>query len=444
MIVITYIQLSLSLSYVFNHVVGAAHQYSTGCRISCSSSPRYSTGCSTSASSPPFEGDQSNPLVSESVTMGTLYHTGSLEYHSNLIFSASPPPLKRNSPLFTIPDDLEGSEHSPRDTGASPMVSTNSSPIPARVLEVKEKLYTVDINDTSLPLLAYTKAGSGQYYRVVNNSCVELLLTQGRTTIIDLGDLGRVLDYKWFARKNSRSETLWHVLGNTRHVGGKRSSLLLHRYILDLNDPKKEVDHINGNGLDNRRINLRLVDRFGQTNNFKLFNTNTTGVNGVHHREKKSLYVVQWRVDGKRKCKSFSYSSRGLYDSAQQAFEAAKEFRKLKDLETGSENGVRDKDGVYSRMTEFSGEEGEHQAMVTEEYLNRDGTIAPPPTPVPRASRIGSCVVHVDQEGCGCLCEEDFEIEQWENEGTLSTLPLPDPTGFPRAVGDEVTELLSD
>lgn len=381
--------------------------------------------------------------------MGTLSEkeTGSLEYHPNIIYSTSPPPLKRNSPLFTIPDDLEGSEYGSGDTSPSPMASADSGPVPARVLEVKSggPLYTVDISDTSLPLLAYTKAGSGQYYRVVNNSYVELLLTQGKTGIVDLVDLGRVLERKWCARKSSSTETLWHVL---THEHSKRSPSYIHRYLLNLTDPANEVDHINGNGLDNRRSNLRVVDHLTQMNNRKMLKNNTTGVNGVHHRHKAKRYVVHWMMDGKQKQKSFSYRLRGLYGSADDAFLAAKEFRKLKDEQTGSENGIRDKNGVYSRMTEFSGEEGEHQDGRTREYLERDPCPPPPPpTPVPRAKRIGSCLIHIDQLG-ECDCEDDMEVETWYDEsstGTLSTLPLPDPSAFPPAVGDgEIIELLSD
>jgi len=38
-------------------------------------------------------------------------------------------------------------------------------------------------------------------------------------------------------------------------------SVLMHRLILDVNDPKIYCDHINHNGLDNRRTNLRICTR---------------------------------------------------------------------------------------------------------------------------------------------------------------------------------------
>jgi len=38
-----------------------------------------------------------------------------------------------------------------------------------------------------------------------------------------------------------------------------RKEIQMHREILGLTDPKQKVDHINGNRLDNRRENLRVV-----------------------------------------------------------------------------------------------------------------------------------------------------------------------------------------
>lgn len=44
------------------------------------------------------------------------------------------------------------------------------------------------------------------------------------------------------------------------YVNGKRTRLKMHRFIMDITDPKIKIDHINHNGLDNQEHNLRLAD----------------------------------------------------------------------------------------------------------------------------------------------------------------------------------------
>jgi hypothetical protein len=75
-------------------------------------------------------------------------------------------------------------------------------------------------------------------------------LTRGQTAMVDASDAWWVGECDW----NLGS----HGYACRRLVrGGKLGSLLLHRAILGLIDPTLEVDHINGNRLDNRRENLR-------------------------------------------------------------------------------------------------------------------------------------------------------------------------------------------
>lgn len=56
----------------------------------------------------------------------------------------------------------------------------------------------------------------------------------------------------------------WHLFdGNGGfYVRGKVNGrfVLMHRFLLSISDPDVRVDHRNGNGLDNRRSNLRLAN----------------------------------------------------------------------------------------------------------------------------------------------------------------------------------------
>lgn len=86
----------------------------------------------------------------------------------------------------------------------------------------------------------------------------EIPLTQGMVAIVDDEDHLRLSKYKWYAR---RSINTFYARCSLRRIKGKpRPYLIMHRVIL--NAPAGlEVDHKDGNGLNNTRANLRLVTR---------------------------------------------------------------------------------------------------------------------------------------------------------------------------------------
>jgi hypothetical protein len=69
------------------------------------------------------------------------------------------------------------------------------------------------------------------------------------TVLIDADDVELVSRYSWYAVSSK----------NTKYAKTGRN-IRMHRLILGVNDPYLVVDHINGDGLDNRKSNLRIVD----------------------------------------------------------------------------------------------------------------------------------------------------------------------------------------
>jgi hypothetical protein len=64
--------------------------------------------------------------------------------------------------------------------------------------------------------------------------------------------------------------------------------------------PKNDVDHINGDRIDNRWANLREVTRRENMMNVGVRSNSTTGVTGVSRRKDTGKYVAYVDVEGKR------------------------------------------------------------------------------------------------------------------------------------------------
>lgn len=60
-----------------------------------------------------------------------------------------------------------------------------------------------------------------------------------------------------------------------------------------------EVDHIDGNGLNNRKSNLRMVNRTVNSQNHRLQSNNTSGVVGVAMHSQSGLWRAYIKNDGK-------------------------------------------------------------------------------------------------------------------------------------------------
>lgn len=97
----------------------------------------------------------------------------------------------------------------------------------------------------------------------------EIALTRGLLTLVDDEDYEPLSLYRWHAAV-WRSNT---YAARRQYLGGGRAAgqflyITLHRQLLGLppGDPR-QVDHVNGDGLDNRKANLRLATQLQNRHN---------------------------------------------------------------------------------------------------------------------------------------------------------------------------------
>ena len=122
----------------------------------------------------------------------------------------------------------------------------------------------------------------------------EIPLTKGLVALIDDEDYERVNQYKWYACKNSNTYYVKHTINH-------HSKFLLHRFILGVK-PNEQVDHINGNGLDNRICNLRITTQSQNLMNRKKFTRLCSSkYKGVCWCKQTHKWSAKIQVNGKRK-----------------------------------------------------------------------------------------------------------------------------------------------
>ncbi|AJG91747.1 HNH endonuclease [Bacillus tropicus] len=141
--------------------------------------------------------------------------------------------------------------------------------------------------------------------------------------LIDTDDFEKVSSYKatWYGYKDPKRKEIYVAMDVDRY--SDRKHFKLHRVIMDA--PKgKVVDHMNHNGLDNRKNNLRVCtiaeNRQNQKGSRK--DNHTSGIRGVHWDKKRGKWRAGLRVNGQR-------IDLGYFDDKEDAGRTAKQARTI-------------------------------------------------------------------------------------------------------------------
>lgn len=125
----------------------------------------------------------------------------------------------------------------------------------------------------------------------------EIPLTKGQTAIVDAADYEWLNQWKWCATSNGRT---WYAVRWVSGGGRKRVAIFMHRVILGI-EKGLFVDHIDHDGLNNRRANLRPVTNSQNLANSRKQARNTSGYKGVTWSKKYKVWVAHIVVNQRQR-----------------------------------------------------------------------------------------------------------------------------------------------
>lgn len=124
----------------------------------------------------------------------------------------------------------------------------------------------------------------------------EIQLTQGKFALVDDGDFEFLNQWKWYVHPCLHT---WYAYRNNE-ANWKKRKTIMHRIIFEHIPIGYQIDHINGNGLDNRRSNLRLCTCAQNQWNQSMRTDNTSGYRGVFWHKSSKCWTSSIRVHGKQ------------------------------------------------------------------------------------------------------------------------------------------------
>lgn len=155
------------------------------------------------------------------------------------------------------------------------------------------------------PSLAYGRtqscgrhANAGKYgtkrpngHRIVKDVCF-IKLQDGTEAIVDAEDYPGISKYRWH-RNSKHGYVMSGTYGYLRQKQRKPRLIRMHEIVMG----RKNIDHINGNPLDNRKANLRPFESFSENAiNKPVDSKNKTGYFGVYRRRNGTYCAkLQWK-----------------------------------------------------------------------------------------------------------------------------------------------------
>lgn len=128
---------------------------------------------------------------------------------------------------------------------------------------------------------------------VQDGAITYIMFKNGRTAMVDTEKAHLILNTHWWCYSDPPYTS--YVVG--RKESGK--NIPLHRLLMDAKEGEY-VDHINGDGLDNRIANLRTCSMMQNQQNRKRCTRNTSGFKGVAYRRDNAKWRARICINGNR------------------------------------------------------------------------------------------------------------------------------------------------
>jgi len=121
-------------------------------------------------------------------------------------------------------------------------------------------------------------------------------LTKGEFAQIDDEDFNKTSCFKWYCSKRPHTNYAARVQYSTENGIRKKRTIYLHHFIKGASTP---TDHIDNNGLNNQKCNLRDATQRQNMYNLSLSPKNKTGFKGVYFSNHRKKFCSTIRCGGK-------------------------------------------------------------------------------------------------------------------------------------------------
>jgi hypothetical protein len=173
-------------------------------------------------------------------------------------------------------------------------------------------------------------------------------LTQGKYAYVDNNDYKWLIKGKWYSHKQRHDQTKEHYYARGWLLGLNKP-IMMHRAIMEKLlgrslEKNEQIDHIDGNGLNNKKSNLRVVNRRENSQNRHEFKTSEYP--GVSWNKRDKVWVAKIQVGKKHK-------NLGSFNNEMNAYSTY--LKACKVLETGTVKEINELLAPTKKSSKYPG-----------------------------------------------------------------------------------------